>query len=144
MTSQCKEPTQSQIEVPPIDRAKISVKDIGPIKAYAVNSHPGTLKSLNNDRICVVTNLNKASSKELRISFFSVYSCESGTAKAEFFRDHFHPILVKDKELLKNTEAAIRRTIAEVEGKYRKVLGNGDSSEVSASFAIMGGRGAVI
>lgn len=46
-----------------IEKAKTSVKQIGKLKGYAVNSHPGPLNSFNEDRICVVTNLNKSTHK---------------------------------------------------------------------------------
>lgn len=58
---------------PNIDKAKISTKFIGEVKGYAVNSHPGPLNSVNEDRICIVTNLTRSSSKEAQVSFFSIY-----------------------------------------------------------------------
>jgi len=41
----------------------VSTKTIGYIKGYSVNSHAGPLNVINEDRICVVTNLNKSSIK---------------------------------------------------------------------------------
>jgi hypothetical protein len=133
-----------QSQMPPIDRAKTSTKEMGTIKGYAVNSHPGPLTNINDDRICVVTNLNKSPSRDLQISFFSIYSCENGIGKAEFFRDNLHPTLAKDKELLNDVEGAIHKAMMEVEDKYKKEQGKGDNSQVSALIALMKGTGAVM
>lgn len=45
------------------EKAKVSSKSIGYIKGYSVNSNAGPLNVINEDRICVVTNLNKSSIK---------------------------------------------------------------------------------
>lgn len=93
-----------------LDKAKVSSKSVGHIKGYAVNSHPGPLNTINEDRICIVTNLNRSSCKENQISFFSIYDGKDGAAKAEYFRDNFHNVLSKDGDLLKDIEKAIRKT----------------------------------
>lgn len=106
------------MEKPPapiIEKAKISAKPIGIIKGYSVNSHPGSLNTANEDRICVITNLNKTIQKEQQISFFSIYDGENGFSKAEYFRDNFHSVLLRDKQFLKDVEGSIKKAFLVVE-----------------------------
>lgn len=80
-----------------IEKPKISTKPTGLVRGYSVNSHPGYLNGINEDRICVITNLNKSAQRDNYISFFSIYDGNNGVTKAEYFRDHFHQILTRDK-----------------------------------------------
>jgi serine/threonine protein phosphatase PrpC len=79
-----------------IDRAKVSSKSYGIVKAYSANSHPGPLLSFNEDRICIVTNLTKTNVKQQQIAFFGVYDGKDGVAKADYMRDNFHLCLADD------------------------------------------------
>jgi len=76
-----------------IDASKISSKSYGLIRGYAANSHVGLYSSVNEDRICIVTNLNKTSFKNRQISFFGIFDGHQGTFKADYYRDHFHVII---------------------------------------------------
>lgn len=107
MITQSKETLE---KVPPIDKAKISTKSIGLLKGYSVNSHPGSMSTLNEDRICVITNLNKAAHRDHQISFFSIYDGKNGAAKSEYFRDNFHSVMTQDRDFSRDIENAIKRT----------------------------------
>lgn len=76
-----------------IDPSKISSKNYGFIRGYAANSHVGLYNSVNEDRICIVTNLNKTSFKNRQISFFGIFDGNQGTFKADYYRDNFHIII---------------------------------------------------
>jgi hypothetical protein len=73
-----------------IDKAKVSSKGYGIVRAYSANSHPGPLLSFNEDRICIVTNLTKTSHKQKQVSFFGVYDGSDGVTRADYMRDNFH------------------------------------------------------
>lgn len=77
-----------------IDRAKVSSKSYGIVKAYSANSHSGPVLTHNQDRICIVTNLTKTNVKQRQISFFGIYDGNDGVAKADYMRDNFHVCLV--------------------------------------------------
>ena len=79
-----------------IDKAKVSSKSYGIVKAYSANSHPGPSLSYNEDRICIVTNLTKTNIRQKQISFFGIYDGKDGVAKADYMRDNFHICLVED------------------------------------------------
>ena len=66
------------------------------MKAYSANSHPGPFLSVNEDRICIVTNLTKTNNKNKQISFFGIYGGSGGALKADFMRDNFHLFLLED------------------------------------------------
>ena len=73
--------------------AKISSKSTGVVKNYAVNSHPGFVNTINEDRISIITNLNKVIKNTKKVSFFGIYGGKNGPTKAEYMRDSFHQIL---------------------------------------------------
>lgn len=91
-----KEELESQSSIQPllIEKSKVSSKPYGIIRGYSANSHSGPLLSYNEDRICIVTNLTKSSSKQRQISFFGVYDGNGGVTKADFLRDNFHLMLL--------------------------------------------------
>lgn len=76
-----------------IELSKTSSKSYGLIKGYAANSHPGVYNATNEDRICIVTNLNKTNVKTKQVSFFSIYDGSNGLLRADYYRDNFHLIL---------------------------------------------------
>ena len=61
-----------------LNAAKISNQSFGGIKGYAVNSHKGLLNSVNEDRVCIVTNINKYLCKNKESSFFGVFDAKNG------------------------------------------------------------------
>ena len=69
---------------------------------------------INEDRICIVTNLNKTNVKSKQVSFFSIYDGSNGLLKTDYFRDHFHILLNDDEGLLFEPEKAIKNTINKI------------------------------
>lgn len=111
-----REETESQATIQPIliEKSKVSSKPYGIIRGYSANSHSGPLLSYNEDRICIVTNLTKSTSKQRQISFFGVYDGNGGVNKADFLRDNFHLMLLEDIGLAVDLESALRRTLQRV------------------------------
>lgn len=83
-----------------IEISKTSSKSYGLIKGYAANSHPGSHNRTNEDRICIVTNLNKTNVKTKQVSFFSIYDGSQNILKADYYRDNFHLVLNTNEDLL--------------------------------------------
>lgn len=42
--------------LPPIDRSKVIIKKFGTIEAFAVNTHVGTVRDYNEDRVSILLN----------------------------------------------------------------------------------------
>lgn len=127
--------TQGSAQPLVIDKSKVSSKSYGIIKGYSANSHSGPMLSYNEDRICIVTNLTKTSSKHKQISFFGVYDGNSGILKADFLRDHFHLLLVEDLALCADMESAMRRTLQRLTQTFSEDA-RFQSDESTVSFAI--------
>ena len=103
-----------------IDRAKISSKGYGLVKAYSANSHPGPNLSYNEDRICIVTNLTKTSVRQRQVSFFGVYDGKDGVAKADYLRDNFHLCLTEDAGFPQEMETALKRTLKKLSAAFNE------------------------
>ena len=106
--------------MPNIEKARISSKHYGFVRAYAANSHPGPLSQINEDRVRVVTNLNKTTNKARQVSFFAIYDGCDGACFADYMRDCFHVMLIKDDLFWKDVEAAIRSTVRKVEKSFNE------------------------
>lgn len=85
---------------------------------YSVNSHPGPMNTSNEDRVCIVTNLNKTTIRSKQICFFGVYDGKNGSNKAEYYRDHFHIILYHDEYFMKDIEKAMKRSMILIEKNF--------------------------
>lgn len=97
-----------------LEKSRISSKSYGFIKAYAANSHPGLLNTMNEDRVCIVTNLNKTSNKANQVSFFAIYDGHNGASFADYMRDCLHTLLIEDDMFWKDIETAIRNALRKV------------------------------
>lgn len=42
--------------MPPVDRSKVIIKKFGTIEAFAVNTHVGTVREYNEDRVSILLN----------------------------------------------------------------------------------------
>jgi hypothetical protein len=42
--------------LPPVDRSKVIIKKFGTIEAFAVNTHVGTVREYNEDRVSILLN----------------------------------------------------------------------------------------
>lgn len=67
-----------------LEAAKISRKDIGPVRAYAANTRASPITDLNYDRLSIVTNLQSTvkAHPNTQVSFFSIYDGHNGPACA--------------------------------------------------------------
>lgn len=128
--------TQGAAQPLVIDKSKVSSKSYGVIKGYSANSHSGPLLSYNEDRICIVTNLTKTSTKHKQVSFFGVYDGNAGVLKADFLRDHFHLLLVEDLALSADMESAMRRTLQRLTQVFSEDP-RFQNDESTVSFAIV-------
>ena len=100
---------------------------------YGVNSHSGPICTTNEDRVCIVTNLNKTQVRKKQILYFGIYDGKNGSAKAEYYRDHFHSIVYHDEYFEKDLEKTIKRSIALIEKNFAE---DHRSNESSVSFIV--------
>lgn len=74
---------------------------------------------INEDRVCIVTNLNKKNqTKNKQVLFFGIYDGKNGPTKAEYYRDYFHSILYHDEYFEKDIEKAVKRSLMIIEKNF--------------------------
>jgi len=48
--------TKNAKSLPPFEKAKVIIKKFGHIQAFGVNTHQGTVRSYNEDRVSILLN----------------------------------------------------------------------------------------
>jgi len=112
--------------LPPFEPTKCSIKQIGMIKAYGVNTHQGIVRNYNEDRVAIILNIMRPShitpSEEWPLcSFFGVYDGHGGSSCADFLRDNLHQYVIQDKNFPRNPVEAIKRGFEEAERTFKEI-----------------------
>lgn len=95
----------SAATLPPFDRATVSLKNYGPIDAFAVNTHKGYVRVHNEDRVSILLNAQKQFKKIdnkntlLNCSIFSVFDGHGGSACSNFLKNHLHNSLIEELDV---------------------------------------------
>ena len=114
--------------VPKVQPSKISNKAQGFVLAYAANTHNGTSRNYNEDRISIVLDLKKPGSKLdeplgpgiKQASFFAVFDGHGGHGCPEFLRDNLHNIIANQKSFPTNPEKALFDGFKEAEETFMR------------------------
>lgn len=130
---------------PNFDNSKFSHKSLGVVKSYSANTHQGTVRDYNEDRVSIILNIVKPNSYTgtfwPKCSFFGIYDGHGGSGCAEFLRDNLHNFVVRDHNFPVNPKEAIVQGFkaAESEFIHNYALGyNGfDIKDRSGSCAIV-------
>lgn len=81
-------------KLPALSPIHCSSKRHSAVEAYSAITHQGLVRNYNEDRVVVVTNIEKPYNKEVKhwpsVSFFGLYDGHGGAACAEYLRDHLH------------------------------------------------------
>lgn len=87
--------------LPPFESATCTIKKYGNIEAFAVNTHKGTVRLHNEDRVSILLNAqNKTRSNKINqkqkynCSIFSVFDGHGGKECCNFLKEHLHNSLV--------------------------------------------------
>ena len=107
---------------PYYDNSKHSAKSLGVVKAYSANTHQGTVRDYNEDRVSIILNIVRPNlyngSFWPKCSFFGVYDGHGGSGCAEFLRDHLHHFVVKDEHFPVNPREALMRGFEAAEKEF--------------------------
>jgi protein phosphatase 2C family protein 2/3 len=98
------------------------------VLSYAANTHNGTSRSYNEDRISIVLDLKKPGSKldeplghdVKQASFFAVFDGHGGHGCAEFLRDNLHNIIANQTSFPSNPEIAMKLGFKEAEETFMR------------------------
>jgi protein phosphatase 2C family protein 2/3 len=77
-----------------LDPSKISTKENGNIKAYAVNSNQGISRKYNEDRVSIILNIMK---NGVKASFFAIYDGHGGSNCCDFLTQNLHQFVFNSK-----------------------------------------------
>lgn len=107
---------------PYYDVSKYSSKSLGVIRAYSANTHQGTIRDYNEDRVSIILNIVRPSSYHgsfwPKCSFFGVYDGHGGSGCSEFLRDQLHHFVVKDSHFPVNPREALIRGFEAAENEF--------------------------
>lgn len=130
---------------PHYDVSKYSSKSLGVIRAYSANTHQGTIRDYNEDRVSIILNIVRPTSYHgsfwPKCSFFGVYDGHGGSGCSEFLRDQLHHFVVKDNHFPVNPKEALIRGFEAAEqeflSKYALNKSGNDVIDRSGSCAIV-------
>ena len=96
--------------------------------SYAANTHNGTSRNYNEDRISIVLDLKKPGSKPdeplsngiKQASFFAVFDGHGGHGCAEFLRDNLHNIIANQPTFPEDPEKALFNGFIEAEETFMR------------------------
>ena len=83
------------------EKIRISNKKFGIIHSYSAITSEGN-RNYNEDRICIIYNINNNNSNNFHCSFFGLYDGHAGNSCADFLRDNLHKFIINDKHFPKN------------------------------------------
>ena len=93
------------------DASKYSAKSLGVVKSYSANTHQGTVRDYNEDRVSIILNIVKPSTYTgtfwPKCSFFGVYDGHGGPGCSEYLRDNLHQFVIRDGNFPVNPKEAI-------------------------------------
>lgn len=106
------------------ENSKFSSKSCNLISAYAANTHHGTVRTYNEDRVSIILNIMKPPTYRggywPKCSYFAVYDGHGGFSCADFLRDHLHQFIIKDSKFPYSPKDAIIQGCALAEETFIK------------------------
>lgn len=109
------------IDYPEYENSKCSIKPVGVIKSYAVNTYQGIIRNYNEDRVAIILNIAKPAEYKgnwPRCSFFGIYDGHGGYKCADYLRDNLHTYIVKDEAFPENPELALKNGFLAAEQEF--------------------------
>jgi len=126
---------------PQVEPTKCSVKENGIVMAYAANTNQGLVRNYNEDRVSIILNISKPTSRGgeawPRCSFFGVYDGHGGSACADFLRDHLHHFVIKNQHFPFNPKEALKTGFRAAEKEFLELCKRSDPLERSGSCAVV-------
>lgn len=98
-----------------LDPSKISTKQNGNIRAYAVNSNQGISRKYNEDRVSIILNISK---NGIKASYFAIYDGHGGANCCDFLTQNLHQFIFNSKYFPSYPRQAIIEGMREAETKF--------------------------
>jgi hypothetical protein len=127
-------------QLPPFEQAKTVVKEFDTIKAFSVNTHQGTVRAYNEDRVSILLNAqqrfeNLVSSQVKSCSMFAIYDGHGGSDCCNFLKENLHTYLLSsynDKDL----RGSIKSSCLKLDSDFFKKARNEFYCDTSGSCAL--------
>lgn len=85
------------------ESARHSAKSLAIVKSFAANTHQGTVRKYNEDRVSIILNIVKPNTYKgtywPSCSFFAVFDGHGGPKCADFLKDNLHNYVSKNNNL---------------------------------------------
>lgn len=115
-------------------KSRSIVKVIGPILGFSVNTHNGTTRNYNEDRVSILLNaqqnLNITKKDNIFSCLFSIYDGHGGNGCSNYLKDTLHNYLIDNINIKNNIETQIKRIYKRLDNMILKRM---DSSGSCAS-----------
>lgn len=125
-----------------ISPAKCSMRHNGVVAGYAVATNQGLVKSYNEDRVSIVSNIVKPMSRKEEkwpnCSYFGIYDGHGGSGCADYLRDNLHQFVIKEPSFPWNPREALKRGFENAEKHFLEMAQkDGKIVDKSGSCAIV-------
>jgi hypothetical protein len=81
------------------EKAKSSSRAFGVVKSFGVNTYKGTMRDYNEDRVSIVMNVVKPTSRIIdawpKVSYFAVFDGHGGNGCANYMKANLHHYVIK-------------------------------------------------
>ena len=111
----------------------VSKKSVDFIRGYAACTDKGIVKNFNEDRVCIIQNLAKSSSRPgaeawPRCSFFGIYDGHGGSECSSFLQENLHGFIVSDEAFPSQPEVALTNGFRAAETAFLATTQNNSGS----------------
>ena len=126
-------------------KSKVSSRDFGIIKAYAVNTNQGIVRDYNEDRVSIVINMVKPDNCNIddlewpRISYFGIFDGHAGSKCADYLKDNLIKKISDNNFFPKDIKKAIYYGFQSAEKDFLEnyAIQNGQLIDKSGSCALI-------
>ena len=105
---------------PQVKKSQNSINKI--IQSFAVNSYEGLIRNYNEDKVSIILTIKKPKDfKEEywpKISYMALFDGHGGNSCSNFLRDNLHNYIIKNENLLKDTEKSIIESFEKAEDDF--------------------------
>lgn len=127
-------------QLPPFEQAKTVVKEFDSIKAFSVNTHQGTVRAYNEDRVSILLNAqqrfdNLVNSQVKSCSMFAIYDGHGGSDCCNFLKENLHSYVLSNYND-KDVRGSIKTSCLKLDTDFFKKARNEFYCDTSGSCAL--------
>ena len=92
------------------------------IKSFAVNSYQGLIRNYNEDKVSIILTIKKPKNfigeTWPKISYMAIFDGHGGNLCSNFLRDNLHNYIIKEENLINDTENALINSFEKAENDF--------------------------